>query len=65
MDVASTGYKTHVASAALFALQTQVTDGVVWSLSFRRMMGARMMGARGEGASASASAKGDGVGRRW
>ena len=62
MDVASTNYKLHVASAALFALQTQVTDGVIWSLSFRRMMGVRGGGGGGGGkGSESSSLKGGGV----
>ena len=41
MDTSSSAYQVYVASSALFALQTEVTDGVIWSYSFARMISAR------------------------
>lgn len=47
LDTSAFGYKLHVAAAVLFAFQTEVTDGIIWSLLFHRMIGEMANGQRG------------------
>lgn len=38
LDTSGVRYKLHVAAAVVFAFQTEITDGVIWSILFRRML---------------------------